>query len=815
MKWINPYRLLPALLLATAGIACAQQGAVINGQVFAAGQKPADAASVALVKAGDSAVVQMTLADEQGKFFLDKPLRGDYRLWISMTGCTAYWSDKITVDTQAVHLEPVMLQCGSQQLQEVSIVERKAPIERKVDRTVVNVDALTGSAGNTALDVLEKSPGIRVDQNGVISLKGKDGVIVYIDDRPSYLSGTDLQNYLRSLPASALDQIEIMSNPPARYDAAGSAGVLNIKTKKNKNRGFNGNLNLAYAQSRFVRTNNSLILNYRQGKLNVYTNLSYGRHKSYNDLDIYRRYKNSDGSTQSYFVQNTYILPESDMGNVRIGADLDLDQQNSFGILLNGSLRSERQHNDNVSNVLDAGSRTDSVIRAMNSEKGIYRNGGINLNYRRRFRQTGRELMINLDYLAYRDKNDQVFDNRSFYSDGAAKASDVLTGHLPSNIDIWSAKADYTHPLKNAYILSAGLKASYTKTNNRAEYQLTTNGITQPDYDKSNHFIYKENINAAYLNLSKEFRRLTIQAGLRLEQTISDGHQLGNAMKPDSAFRRTYTNLFPTLYLSYKLDSAGNHLLSLNYGRRINRPYYQDLNPFISPFDKFTYYVGNPFLKPSFSDGIELSYTFRNKIVFGLSYSDTRDDVNETIEINDGIYYSRPGNIGRIIRKTFSIDATQELFPWLEYQGYTELSNTHSRSDFYTGRLDTRGTYWFIQSSVNIRFGKGWSGVLGGRYITDVTNAQFVTGANGQLYCGLQKNIGERIVLKANMNDIFHTAINKGTINNLAATDATYNNRYDSRMATLSFSYRFGKAMGNERKPKETGAESEKSRVKQ
>ncbi len=811
------YSLLPAALVAASiQPAFAQPLPQLSGQVLTGGQKPADAASVALLKASDSSVVQMILADEQGRYSFERPTNGLYLLWISMTGLQPYRSNKLSIDSLGpLSLPPVVLEPSAQQLQEVSITGNKAFIERKTDRTVVNVDALPGSAGSTALDVLEKSPGIRVDQNGGISLRGKEGVIVYIDDRPTYLSGQALQQYLQSLPASALDQIEIMTNPPARYDAAGSAGVLNIKTKKNKSRGFNGNLNLAYTQSRFAQTNNSLVLNYREGKLNLFANLSYGIKQGYNDLDIYRRYKNSDESTRSYFVQNTYIRSRNYSGNARIGADLDLDKQNTLGILFTGSIVDSRQSNENNSDLLNAYRQPDSLIKALNKEDGAFRNGGINLNYRHKFRQEGRQLTTDLDYITYSDRSEQSFDNHILSSDGNPRSRELLLGSLPADIGIASVKTDYTQPLPHSYVLSTGAKGSYTRTDNLADYRYSNDGIEAPDYDKSNHFIYKEGIAAAYLNLAKEFKRLSLQAGLRLEHTQSDGHQLGNIVKPDSAFSRTYTNLFPTFYAAYKCDSAGNHLLSLNYGRRINRPYYQDLNPFISPLDKFTYYVGNPFLKPSFTNSIELAYTFRNRIVSTLSYSDTRDDVNETIEINDGIYYSRPGNIGRNTVVTLSVDATQELFPWLEYHGYTEIAQIHSRSDFYTGKLDTRGTYWFLQSNVRARLGKDWVAYLGGRYITAVTNAQFVTGANGQLYGGLQKSFGDKIVLKANINDIFHTAVNKGTINNLAATDATYYNRYDSRQCTLSFSYRFGKAIAGQHQPKESGAESEKSRVKQ
>jgi hypothetical protein len=785
----------------------------LSGQVLNAGNQPADAASVALITATDSSVVKMTISDEQGRFAFDNITPGNYRLWVTMVGHKEYKSETLTTDAQALILPAITLEQDGTRLQEVSIVARKPFIERKVDRTVVNVDALIANSGTTALDVLEKSPGVRVDQNGTISLKGKDGVIIFIDDKPAYLSGNDLQQYLKSLPSSALEQIELMPNPPARYDAAGNAGIINIKTKKNKSRGFNGNLSLSYSQGKYARSNNSLNLNYREGKFNVFATLSYNKQNNFNDLDIYRRYKNADESTRSYFMQNTYIRRTGDGLTGKLGIDFNADEHNTIGILLNGTSFTGTETNDNTSNIRNAAGSTDSVIKALNTEKNKFRNAGINLNYRHKFDKEGREFSADLDYIFYKTGSDQVFNNTGYLSDGSPTTHDVLTGSLPATLHIYTAKADYTHPLKSGYVLSAGAKTSYIKTDNLAVYNYTVKNITQPDYDKSNHFIYKEQISAGYLNLNKDYKRLSVQLGLRLEHTGSNGHQLGNVMKPDSVFKRSYTNLFPTLYLLYKLDSAADHQVSFNFGRRITRPYFQDLNPFISPLDKFTYYVGNPFLKPAFTNSLELSYTYKNRITAGFTYGSVRDEVNETIEIQNGTYYSRPGNLGRNTSISFTIDALWEPAPWVRLHCYNEISNIHTRSDFYTGRLDTRGTFWFVQPDVQFQLGKGWTVEASGVYNTDITNAQFISGANGRVNAGVQKTKGNA-TFKLGLLDIFRTAVNKGIINNLANTEATYNNVWDTRQAVLTFSYRFGRELGGERKHTTTGAESEKNRVK-
>ena len=816
MNKLFPLTVMVACGLTTSPLLYAQQpSSAITGSVTDTAAQPLIAATAVLITVDEHTVIKSTLSDEQGRYSLDAVPDGLYRIWISAVGYKEYKSDTFRVAGAAVQLPIVQLKESNAMLNEVSVVAGLPFIEQKADRTVVNVDALIGSAGSTALDVLERSPGVRVDQNGAISLKGKQGVMVFIDDKPTYMSGTQLQDYLRSLPSSSLEKIELMPNPPAKYDAAGNGGVINIRTKKSKANGFNGNLSLGLNQGQYTRSNNSMNLNWRKGKVNVFANLGYSLQNSFNDLDIYRRYKDEQENTRSFFEQNTYIRRKDNAFSGRVGVDFYQDEKNTWGVQFNGQLNNGTQHNDNTSNLLNAGRQTDSVIKALNTEKTDFRNAGVNLNYKHRFDKAGHEWTTDLDYIQYRTSSDQLFFNTTYLPDGTVSRRDQLEGALPSSIYIYSLKTDYTKPLSTGFVLAAGLKTSYIKTDNMAEYFYTANNVTTPDYDKSNNFIYKENINAAYLNLNREFDRFSKQAGLRLEHTLWDGHQLGNPMKPDSAFRREYLSLFPTVFLNYELDSVANHQVNLNYGRRINRPFYQDMNPFISPLDKFTYYVGNPFLKPSFTNSIALSYIYKNQITVSFSYGYTKDEVQETIEMIGNTYYSRPGNIGRNVVKTVSVNAQLEPLSWLTINAYTELANIHSRSNFYTGILDNRGTYWFIQPTLQGRLGKGWTAELGGRYITDVTSAQFVILGNGGVNAGLQKTIGQRATVKAGVNDIFYTVANNGIINNLYRTDANWTNKLDTRQAVLSFSYRLGKGQNGDRRRSNTGAETEQGRVKQ
>ncbi len=790
----------------------AQSIFTLSGKVTGADNQPLDGATVYLFKSQDSTLVKTALANTTGLYQFELLKAGSYKLSVSMVGYQTCKSAVFQLDQDRV-LEPVILQTSGTALKEVSVSAQRPFVQQKIDRTVISPEALISNAGSTALDVLEKSPGVMVDQNGAVSLKGK-GVTIFVDDKPTYLSGDDLANYLRAINSAAIDQIELMPNPPAKYDAAGNGGVINIRTKKNKTKGFNGSLNLSYSQGRYGKTNNSINFNYRVNKINVFGNLSYGTNNNFNDLDINRHFEDAAGAVTSNFIENSYIHRKASNYFAKMGADYYISDKSTFGINFTGIYNPHSTITPVTSCFSNASNQPDSTIIAHNEEHDVFKNGGVNLNYRHQFDKNGHEFSADLDYLGYYTNADQSFNNSSFLPDGSPAGSDVLTGALPAHLQIYSAKADYDHPLKNGIKLSTGIKSSYTHTDNIADYFYTTGGPILPDYGKTNHFIYKENINAAYLNATKDFKQLSIQAGLRLENTTSDGHQLGNAQKPDSSFKRSYTNLFPTIYLQYKLDTASRNQLSLNYGRRIDRPYYEDLNPFISPLDKFTYYTGNPFLRPTFTDNIELSHTYKSRFTTTLSYSRSRDDVDETIEIVDGIYYSRPGNIGTVTIKQLEFDATFDPTKWFNLHFYGRVANIHSVSEFYTGELDTKGTYYFTRPVFTFKPGNDWTIQLDNTYQSKVTNAQFVLGSRERVNAAVSKKLSASTTLKFAMNDIFYTLKNNGVINNLNQTKADWRNLSDTRTGVLSLSYRFGKAISGQRNHDANGAESEQNRVK-
>ncbi|MBA9074087.1 hypothetical protein GGR22_002254 [Flavobacterium gossypii] len=807
---------LASLLLLYSGIAGAQSSGKIIGKIIGTGHGPLEATVVSLLLAEDNSLVKTQFSGQDGSFEFSSLKQNNYKISIEYLGYTKYESQSIAVAQESVSLGEINLQPSeANTLNEVVIQKQKNFVERKIDRTVVNVDAMISNAGADAMEVLEKSPGIIVEENGTIKLKGKSGVMVFIDDKPTYLSGADLEVYLKSLPASTLDQIEIMTNPPAQYDAAGSAGVINIKTKKSKARGFNGSVTSRISQGKRTHYRDGLNLNYTDNKIRLFGNVNYANQKFVNDLDIFRRYKNEDGSTKSLFDQNTIMRNKVTTGNAKIGMDYYVSEKSTFGMSLIGLLKSGKEKKSGKSSLTNASSVLDSTIIADNREDNKFKNAGVNLNFRHEFDTIGRKITMDADYIKYENEIDQNFKNYIYQPDNTLSEQDELRGHLPSNISIYTFKSDYTHPFKNQGKLEAGYKISYSKTDNIADYADVMDNIPVPNYDSSNHFKYDETINALYINYSQNFKRFSFQTGWRLETTISKGNQLGNIVKPASRFKKDYTNLFPTLFLSYKLDSVGNNQMVVSYGKRINRPYFQDLNPFLSPLDKFTYYSGNPYLNPSFSHNVELSYNYKSLFSTTLAYMNSKDEINETIEINDGIYYSRPGNIGKSEALSINFNSDLTINDWLSTNVYSELVYTNYKSQLYTENLDTQGVFWFVSVLNRLKFKDGWSGEISGRYTSKIESAQFTVGARGAVNLGVQKKILQgKGSLKFAVNDIFYTNINTGTINNLKLTDANYKNKGDTRFAALTFTYSFGKSFKTREEHESTGSESEQNRVK-
>lgn len=796
-------------------VSIAQTPGKVTGFIKVSNQQIINAATISLLNGKDSTLIKATVSDKNGNFLFENIKQGlTYLVSASLIGYKMVYSKPFTLSSNQLSVATEVLQLIpiDKDLKEVTINSKKPFIERKLDKTVVNVDASVTNAGITAMDVLEKSPGVTVDKDGNISLKGKQGVMIMIDGKPSYLGGAELANLLRSMSSANLDQIEIMTNPSAKYDAAGNSGIINIKTKKSKQKGFNGNLSLGYGQGVYAKTNNSLNLNYRNGKFNMFSTLSVNLRNNFQQLDIKRIYKNPDQSVTAIFDQNARMMHRNGNNNVKAGVDYYASKKTTVGVVFTGFVNPENQTGLNTSYLKNNMEMVDSIAVSSSAEDGSWKNKGVNFNLRRQFDSTGKEFTMDADYVNYNASKNQPFSNITYLPNGTISNSNKLVGELPSVINIYSAKADYTHPLKNGLKIETGVKTSFVNTDNTAGYFNIINDVKQPDYEKTNRFRYKENINAAYLNASKDIKKWGFQAGLRLENTNYSGDQFGNPQRADSFFKKSYVGFFPTMFVSY--NTSEKNQFSFSYGRRINRPAYEDLNPFMFYLDKYTYGEGNPFLRPSYANVLEMSHTYNQWLTTTVNYSQTKDLFSETFEPRGFATVIKQGNFASSGNASVSVSAQKNVTKiWLLII-YSEANYRKYKGLLFGNSGNRSGSNYLININNQFKFNKGWSAELSGFYRTKGIEGQISINPLSQVSAGVQKEIlKKKGTVKLNIRDAFFSMIQNGKVD-ILNTDASFHQYGDSRVLSLNLTYRFGTQMKSAAKRKTGGAGDEQNRVK-
>lgn len=814
MKQIKSLLLVILMGVSISGFAQVKNGTV-NGTVIDGNTKTIESATITLLRAKDSVVVKMSVADKTGKYSFEGVTDGSYLVSISAVGHNKGFSESFTISAanSSVTLKTIELIPIAKSEIGVTVTARKPLIEQKIDKMIVNVEAAVTNVGATALEVLEKAPGVTVDKDGTISLKGKQNVQIFIDGKPAYLSGAELVNLLNNMSANQLELIEIMTNPPAKYDAAGNSGIINLKTKRTKQVGFNGSATAGYSQGKYWRTNESINMNYRAGKINTFMNYSFNKNKSFQELNIHRTYLNDDKSIDAIFDQSAFMPRANQNNNLKLGLDYFLNKKTTLGMVASGFISKDNERNYNTSYLKNEVGVVDSIVYATNLTTGKWKNASLNLNMRHTFDSTGRELTMDADYAYYSTARNQMFVNASYFPNWTPKSQTDLLGDLPVGINIYTFKTDYSHPFKSGWKFETGLKSGYVNTDNAANYFLLESGVWQPDYNKTNRFQYKENINAVYVNLNRQFKKWGVQTGLRFENTNYKGFQSGNPTKPDSSFKRTYNSFFPTVFISYK--ASEKHQFGINAGRRIDRPAYQDLNPFLYFIDNYTYESGNPYLRPQYSWNTELSHTYAGFLTTTVNYSRTSDFMTETFEQLDYATIVRGGNIGVRQNAGVSVSAQVKVAKWWNSSLYTNYNYTQYKGALYGEQVNIAASNVLFNVNNQFRFNKGWSAELSGWYRTKGVEGQIIIQPMWQMNAGVSKTILKgKGTVRLSARDMFYSNFPKGKID-FQQTKAEFENRRDSRQVGLSFTWRFGKpikAQQNNRKA--GGSEDEQNRVK-
>jgi iron complex outermembrane receptor protein len=804
-------RQLIVLLFAT--LAAATGNAQVSGITKDAQGAPINGATISLLAAKDSSIKKLALSTANGTYSFSGIPPGNYLVKASNVGYQTALSPVFEVNGTAVSIPDLALTKTAANLKTVVVTSQKPMVEMKADKMIVNVEGTINSVGSDALDLLRKSPGVQVDKDENISLSGKNGVQVYIDGRPSPLGGQDLSNYLKSLNSAQIESIEIISNPSAKYEAAGNAGIINIKLKKNKTLGTNGSVNGGWNIGTYAKYNAGINLNYRNKKINIYGNYGYNKGKMESGISIYRTV------ADSLFDQKGVITMNNESHNFKGGLDYFINKKNTVGIMVNGNLSDPGMSNNAATPISYIPTGIVSRILVANNTSLMKRN---NVNFNANYSYTGtngKSLTVNADHGTYNINSNQFQPNYYYDATGKVLLSSVLYRMIaPTDININSVKADWEQPLKKGTLGFGGKYANVKTDNDFQRYNINGN-VQQLDKDRSNRFTYKENISAAYVNYNLALKGVSLQAGVRMENTVSKGESngqklvAGNYAPVVEGFKRSYLDFFPSAAITFNKKPTNQY--TITYSRRIDRPNYQDLNPFEFKLDEYTFQKGNINLRPQYTNSIGLSNTYKYKLTTSLNYSHVKDlftQVFDTAETSKAFVSKRNLATQDVVSMSIS-------YPY-RYKAYSMFANvsgnyTSYKADYGAGRqinVDATGLTAYMQNS--IKFAKTYTAELTAVYNAPTLYAGTIK-AKAMWFAdaGVQKQILKgKGTMKASVSDVFHSLKFRGTTD-FAGQRSDIQSTWESRMFKLNFVYRFGSNMVKAARQRATGADEETKRV--
>lgn len=774
--------------------------AIVKGKVVDEHNQPVQYATATLTRPKTGEIVKGEISDEKGEFEIQKVARGEYVLSVSMVGYKRFESDSVKVDGRNdIIVKKIVLNEQTEELKAVEVVAKRDFIQQDVDKMVINPEASITAASENVYDILRKLPGVTIDNNDNISLKGMQGVKVLIDDKPTYVSSTQLASLLRSMQGKNVDKIEIIENPSARYDAEGNSGIINIKTKHTKAPGFNGSVNGGVTYGGKLGWNGGLDLNMNYGKFNLYGNYSNYHWAGWHGMEASRRFTSTalEGAYQLIDNDGTYA---GSSHNYKIGADYFIAKNHVLSVMFRGNAGSNKNDAVNITSFTDKFMHVDSTLNSVSSSNNRWGNGTYNLNYKWDIDSTGQSLSFDMDYAQFDFTSPNTQIGKYYDVNGVNLNHDLTVVTTQGNdINIVTSKLDYVLPVNKFINLESGLKASFVNTDSYIDMD---GDMTQ--YDQ---FIYEENIQAAYINGRAQINKTTLQLGLRLENTISKGTSVVTNQINDTS----YLKLFPSFFVQQQLNDK--HSLNFRYSYRIGRPSYHRLNPFKWMVDPYTYNVGNPHLKPQFTHSAGLTHNFKGALIttLGMNYTQglfteiiRQDDVSKTV-------YQTMENLNNSMDINLSETLQFQPFKWWRLNG--TVTGMYKTIQMYDDNATPLSQTSFIANmSNNITLPYKIDLELSGRYASKQLVSNIVILPGYSIDLGLQKKIlKDQGILKVSVSDIFETA-NGGAYAKYDNVDIEVMNRWDSRRLNITFNYRFGKDNFKTRANRTTSSGEEQNR---
>lgn len=696
----------------------------------------------------------------------------------------------------------------TQKLNEVVVKSKKPFVEMQVDKLVLNVQNDIVATAGTVFEILQRAPGVTISNDETINLAGKAGVNVLIDGRPTQLSGKDLANYLKSTPGSVVDKVEIIMNPSAKYDAQGNAGIINIKMKKNTVKGTNGNLSSSYTQSNHPNYNFSGNLNRRKGKWNWFINAT-ARKSRQNTIGAINRFVNSNG-IQKTFANSTVDEDASKNISLKAGADFSLNSKSIFGFMIKGNEYWSKLYTPGIT-LIQTNSKTDSSLQTINYNKE--RTSRYNYNFNYRFEDTlGNEFNIDADYSSFKNNKNGMVTTDLLNAQNIKYAYTANDQDVQTDISIYSLKTDFTRQFKKSNSkIEAGLKWNTVKTrNNLQAYVWNVNKFTA-DTGRTNIFNYTETMFAAYASYSQKIKKWEYQFGLRAEGSVIHGTSRDLKNRHINYPDTSYFNLFPTAFVRYTVNE--NNSFGISYGKRINRPTYQDLNPFEYIYDNYTRESGNPNLLPEYSNNFELTYSYKSALNLGLGYSITNNSFQSISTQKGEITEESDYNIGKQKRIYLSVNLSVPITKW--WDGYVNLNPFYKeyKGAIAQGKLDnsTWGMSWYCSN--NFSLPKKWKLQLSSWGNVATLDGIYKASGLGSVDAGVSKAfLKDKMTIRISATDIFNTQRWRQQVN-FGDVNFNYQRKWESRTIRLQLTWKFGKTSYKARE-RELGAQDQLDRIK-
>ena len=786
------------------------QSAMISGKVTDEANEPLTGTVAELRNATDSSLTKVNVADTKGTFSFENVKAGNYFMKTTLLGFTAYKSDVFSYDgTSAKELKTIKMHASSVTLQQANVTGIKPLIEVKADKTVFNVENSINSTGSSAFELLQKAPGVVIDNNDNIMLKGKGGVLVQIDGRNTQLTQQDLADYLKTVHSSDIESIELISNPSSKYDAEGTAGIIIIKLKKNKNFGTNGSVTVGYAFGEFSKYNTSVSLNNRSKKFSVFGNYGNNWGDRLSEFYLYRE-------QQPYIFDASSIFRRWGLSqNYKAGVDYTVNKKNSFGLMVNGNYTdiNGATTSRNIIQSFDTGV-TDSILKSDQTIKGHANTIGVNVNHH--YTDTmGHDLTTDFDYGYYDGVRNNFQPNIYTLPDYQTPlSSKFYRTHTPTTINIYTIKSDYSQKFLKGK-LGAGYKFSFVKTDNTFNFYNIYDNLENIDNSKSNHFEYTENVYAAYLNFQRTIGKVDFQAGVRMENTSSTGDlKSASDTTKDANVKRNYTDFFPSGGITFNANKDNS--FGLIYSKRIDRPNYQELNPFEFKLDELSFRKGNPFLNPQYSDKAELSHTYKYTTTTSFGYSHTRDFFAQiTDTISGGRSYITSRNLATEEILSLNISSSLQPLKWYGVYLNVGLYNQKYVADFGDSKtINTSVTNFNVYAQNTIKLPADFTFEISGWYNSaGVWGGSFLSDPNGSLDLGLQKKLfKQQATLKLSYSDLLNTAP-WNSRNVYAGIVILARGNWESQMFRTSFTWRFGNSQMKGLRQRKAGSETEQKRI--